>query len=94
MDAFLDLFVVAIILALLNVAQLIVNQLDRKRADNRERLLLKAILSNNVQEFSYAEENPQERLRREELENELAEKAAELEKEREDRMKDVGIPIT
>lgn len=85
----MDLFVVAAILALLNVVQVIVNQIDRKKSDKRERILIKALIAKNVQELAYVEEDPDERHRREKLENELAERAAQLEKERSQQ----GIPV-
>jgi hypothetical protein len=83
-------FAVIGVLALLNIALLVANLVHLKAANAKEALYIKAVLARDVNEFALAEENPDQRIEREKLENELAEKAAKIEVE---RNRYLGIPV-
>lgn len=83
-----------LIIVLFAAAQFYALQIERKRAIDRERELLAAILAKNGEEYLKAVEvlrrSSRDKLNELKLENELALKAAELEEKESARQ---GIPI-
>ena len=64
----------------------------QRKSNERENRLLKAIIAKNLSEYSIAEANPAEKIKLAEVENDLAMKAVQIEKEQSKR--DQVIPIT
>ena len=64
------------------------------KSNERENRLLKAIIAKNLSEYSIAEANPAEKIKLAEVENDLAMKAVQIEKEQNKRDRDQIIPIT
>lgn len=62
-----------------------------KRDTERENRLLKALIAKNLQEYSLAEASPDEQIKKMQVENDLATKAVEIEREQSKRE---IIPIT
>lgn len=66
----------------------------QRKSNERENRLLKAVIAKNLSEYSIAEANPAEKIKLAEVENDLAIKAVEIEKEQNKRDRDQIIPIT
>ena len=69
----------------------IVNYLILKGNSEEKNRLVKALIAQNAIEYAQTEMSPKEELKKMKIENDLAMKAAEIEKE---RNKEVRIPIT
>jgi hypothetical protein len=80
---FVTIMSAIIILGALNALLLVYHQIERKKSIEREMKLIKAVLSQNVQELQMAEESPEESIKRTRLENDLAIRAEQLQQQAE-----------
>lgn len=79
-------------LVFLNVFYALLTYLDKRKSDERENRLVKAIMARSVQEYSAVESSPADEINKLKVENELATKAVEISGNL--GGKDRAIPIT
>lgn len=92
----MDIYLIALFLSLvgLNAFYGVLMIHIQKKSNERENRLLKALIARNLGEYALAEATPVEKIKLAEVENDLALRAVQIEKEQNKRDRDQVIPIT